>query len=39
MQWYGGFSFDGAANDGLWNNFGAWRFVLPRFELGRNRLK
>jgi menaquinone-specific isochorismate synthase len=35
LQWYGGFSFD----EKVWDRFGAWHFVLPRFELARNQDK
>jgi len=33
LQWYGGFCFDERHLDADWNGFGAYRFVLPRFEL------
>jgi len=33
MQWYGGFCFDDRHLDADWKEFGAYRFVLPRFEL------
>ncbi len=36
MQWYGGFCFDDSHLDSHWKNFGAYRFVLPRFELARD---
>jgi menaquinone-specific isochorismate synthase len=33
LQWYGGFCFDTRHPDRDWNEFGAYRFVLPRFEV------
>jgi len=33
LQWYGGFCFDDRHMDGDWKEFGAYRFILPRFEL------
>jgi menaquinone-specific isochorismate synthase len=33
LQWYGGFCFDDRHPDADWKEFGAYRFVLPRFEL------
>ena len=33
LQWYGGFCFDDRLLDQDWAEFGAYRFVLPRFEL------
>ena len=33
LQWYGGFCFDERHSDEDWKGFGAYRFVLPRFEL------
>jgi len=33
LQWYGGFCFDEQHPDADWREFGAYRFVLPRFEL------
>ncbi len=33
LQWYGGFCFDERHPDADWKEFGAYRFVLPRFEL------
>lgn len=33
LQWYGGFCFDECHLDADWKEFGAYRFVLPRFEL------
>jgi len=33
MQWYGGFCFDENHLDHQWKDFGAYCFVLPRFEL------
>ena len=33
LQWYGGFCFDDRHLDSDWKEFGAYRFVLPRFEL------
>ncbi len=33
LQWYGGFCFDERHLDADWKEFGAYRFVLPRFEL------
>jgi len=33
LQWYGGFCFDDRKPDTAWKEFGAYRFVLPRFEL------
>jgi len=33
LQWYGGFCFDEHHQDEDWKEFGAYRFVLPRFEL------
>ena len=35
LQWYGGFCFDERHQDGDWEDFGAYRFVIPRFELAR----
>ncbi len=39
LQWYGGFCFDEAYADRDWKEFGAYRFVLPRFELARDKDK
>ncbi len=39
LQWYGGFCFDAVRTDAAWSNFGSWRFVLPRFELARDKDK
>ncbi len=39
LQWYGGFCFDEAHADDHWKEFGAYRFVLPRFELARDKDK
>lgn len=36
MQWYGGICFDPGRLSKDWENFGAYRFVLPRFELASN---
>ncbi len=36
MQWYGGFCFDEQRVGQDWTEFGAYRFVLPRFELASN---
>jgi len=33
LQWYGGFCFDQRHSDPDWEEFGAYRFVIPRFEL------
>ena len=33
LQWYGGFCFDQRHLDADWEEFGAYRFVIPRFEL------
>ncbi len=33
LQWYGGFCFDERHLDGDWEEFGAYRFIIPRFEL------
>ena len=33
LQWYGGFCFDERHSDIDWEEFGAYRFVIPRFEL------
>jgi len=33
LQWYGGFCFDQRHSDEDWEEFGAYRFVIPRFEL------
>ena len=33
LQWYGGFCFDERHLDADWRGFGAYRFVMPRFEL------
>ena len=33
LQWYGGFCFDERHSDADWEEFGAYRFVIPRFEL------
>jgi len=33
LQWYGGFCFDQQHADEDWQEFGAYRFVIPRFEL------
>jgi len=33
LQWYGGFCFDDRRADDDWKEFGAYRFVIPRFEL------
>ena len=33
LQWYGGFGFDERNQDEDWEEFGAYRFVIPRFEL------
>jgi len=33
LQWYGGFCFDQRHSDQDWEEFGAYRFVIPRFEL------
>ncbi len=33
LQWYGGFCFDPKHSSKLWADFGAYRFVLPRFEV------
>ncbi len=33
LQWYGGFCFDERLADAEWAEFGAYRFVIPRFEL------
>lgn len=37
LQWYGGFCFDAPSDDKLWEGFGSWRFVMPRFELARDK--
>lgn len=36
LQWYGGFCFDPKRSGGEWKDFGAYRFILPRFELASN---
>ncbi len=33
LQWYGGFCFDPKRSSKAWADFGAYRFILPRFEL------
>jgi menaquinone-specific isochorismate synthase len=33
LQWYGGFCFDERHSDADWEDFGAYRFIIPRFEL------
>jgi len=33
LQWYGGFCFDERHLEDDWEDFGAYRFVIPRFEL------
>jgi len=33
LQWYGGLCFDQRNMDVDWEDFGAYRFVIPRFEL------
>ncbi|MBF0511490.1 MAG: isochorismate synthase [Candidatus Omnitrophica bacterium] len=33
LQWYGGFCFDDRYLDKQWSDFGAYRFIIPRFEL------
>jgi len=33
LQWYGGFCFDERNLQDDWEEFGAYRFVIPRFEL------
>jgi menaquinone-specific isochorismate synthase len=33
LQWYGGFCFDPKRSSKEWADFGAYRFVLPRFEV------
>ena len=33
LQWYGGFCFDERNSKDDWEDFGAYRFVIPRFEL------
>ena len=33
LQWYGGFCFDERNLDMDWEEFGAYRFIIPRFEL------
>lgn len=33
LQWYGGLCFDPKRPSKIWQDFGAYRFVLPRFEL------
>ena len=33
LQWYGGFGFDERHQDADWEEFGAYRFIIPRFEL------
>ncbi len=39
LQWYGGFCFDDRKMDAAWKEFGTYRFVLPRFELARDKDK
>lgn len=39
LQWYGGFCFDPQKNDAAWKTFGSWHFVLPQFELARDKDK
>ncbi len=37
VRYYGGIRFDLLRNKSEhWNSFGAWRFVLPRFEIRKN---
>jgi menaquinone-specific isochorismate synthase len=33
LQWYGGLSFDPKRSSSEWKEFGAYRFVIPRFEI------
>jgi len=33
LQWYGGLCFDSQRPSKIWQDFGAYRFVLPRFEV------
>ena len=33
LQWYGGLCFDPRRSSGVWREFGAYRFVIPRFEI------
>ena len=33
LQWYGGLCFDPKRSSGAWKEFGAYRFVMPRFEI------
>ncbi len=33
LQWYGGLGFDPKRSLGEWKAFGAYRFVMPRFEV------
>ncbi len=37
LQWYGGFGFDPKVQDKAWSHFGSCRFVIPRFELARDK--
>lgn len=37
IRYYGGIRFDlNQSDEQQWSSFGAWRFVLPRFEVRRN---
>lgn len=36
LQWYGGFCFDDRKLDISWKEFGAYRFVIPRFEIAQD---
>lgn len=37
LQWYGGLAFDPHKQDASWKGFGSWMFVMPRFELARDK--
>ncbi len=36
LQWYGGLCFDPKRLSKEWKDFGAYRFIVPRFELASN---
>ncbi len=37
LQWYGGFGFDPKKADAAWEGYDAWGFVMPRFELAKDK--
>ena len=39
LQWYGGFCFDAKSKDVQWKSFGSWHFIIPQFELARDKDK